>query len=71
MAYPAQSDWLRWCIPAGRISGVRVGIHWSFPLFILLYSLNAWHVCTIRCPSSIGATATPEEKSSTVNLRAT
>jgi hypothetical protein len=41
MAFPAQSDWLRWCIPAGRISGVRVGIHWTFPLFILLYTLNA------------------------------
>jgi len=42
MMSPARSDWLRWCIPAGRISGVNVGIHWTFPLFILLYSLNAW-----------------------------
>ncbi len=42
MAFAAQSDWLSWCIPAGRISGVRVGIHWSFPLFILLYTVRAW-----------------------------
>ena len=32
---------LNWCIPAGRISGVAVGIHWSFPLTFVLYSLSA------------------------------
>lgn len=41
MALSERSDWIRWCIPAGRISDVRVGIHWTFPLFIALYTYRA------------------------------
>jgi Zn-dependent protease len=28
---------LRWCLPAGSISGVRLSVHWSFPLLLLLF----------------------------------
>jgi Zn-dependent protease len=41
MDSPARSDWLNTCIPAGHISGVKVGIHWTFPLFIVLFTLHA------------------------------
>lgn len=34
-------DWLDWCLPAGSLFGVRIGVHWIFP-FVLV----AWAVAT-------------------------
>ncbi|MHC4860726.1 MAG: site-2 protease family protein, partial [Planctomycetota bacterium] len=31
-----------YCIPAGSISGVRIGIHWSFPLVLVLHAMDAY-----------------------------
>jgi Zn-dependent protease len=32
---------LSYCFPAGRISGVQVGIHWMFPFLLISFSLQA------------------------------
>jgi len=33
-----------YCIPAGAFSGVRIGIHWSFPFVLVLHSMEAFRV---------------------------
>jgi Zn-dependent protease len=35
---PDETPVLGWCFPAGSISGVRLGIHWSFPLVLVFVS---------------------------------
>ena len=34
-------DVLNYCIPAGRVSGVRIGVHWTFPFAFLVYTMQA------------------------------
>jgi stage IV sporulation protein FB len=41
MQYRHKADWTAWCIPAGSLSGVRIGIHWTFPLLIVLETASA------------------------------
>jgi stage IV sporulation protein FB len=41
MASSERSDWVKWCIPAGRISDVLVVIHWTFPVFVVLLTIRA------------------------------
>lgn len=36
-ALPDEVSVLRWCLPAGSISGARLGIHWSFPLVLIFF----------------------------------
>ncbi|MEN8149844.1 MAG: site-2 protease family protein [Planctomycetota bacterium] len=42
MEYRERSDplsWMNWALPAGSLSGVRIFVHWTFPLFLVLYPL--------------------------------